>query len=69
MKEKKYRMVVDKKNILLADEKLDITKDIMSLLNKKLKSIKFKLNLNEFKFFFLKKKNLKLKKFFQKLKN
>ena len=32
-------MVIDKKNILLADETLDITKDIMALLNKKLKSI------------------------------
>ena len=36
---KKIRMVIDKKNILLADETLDITKDIMALLNKKLKSI------------------------------
>ena len=36
---KKIRVVMDKKNILLADETLDITKDIMSLLNKKLKSI------------------------------
>ena len=34
MKEKKIRMVIDKKNVLLADENLDITKDIMSLLNK-----------------------------------
>ena len=42
MKEKKIRVVLDKKNILLGDETLDITKDIMSLLNKKLKS----LNLN-----------------------
>jgi Skp family chaperone for outer membrane proteins len=32
-------MVVDKKSILLADENLDVTKDIMNLLNKKLKSI------------------------------
>ena len=40
MQEKKIRMVVDKKNLLLADENLDITKDIMDLLNKKLKSIK-----------------------------
>ena len=39
MKEKKIRMVIDKKNILLADDKLDITKDVMSLLNKKLNSI------------------------------
>ena len=29
MKEKKIRMVLDKKSILLADENLDITKDIM----------------------------------------
>ena len=40
MKEKKIRMVVDKKGILLADENLDLTKEITSLLNKKLKSIK-----------------------------
>lgn len=39
--EKKIRMVIDKKNLLLADDNLDITKDIMALLNKKLKSIKF----------------------------
>ena len=37
---KKIRMVVDKKSLLLADENLDITDDIMKLLNKKLKSIK-----------------------------
>ena len=41
MVEKKIRMVIDKKNLLLADENLDITKEIISLLNKKLKSIKF----------------------------
>ena len=40
MQEKKIRMVVDKKSLLLADENLDITKDIMGMLNKKLKSIK-----------------------------
>ena len=39
MKEKKIRMVVDKKSILLADSNLDVTKDIIDLLNKKLKSI------------------------------
>ena len=39
MNEKKIRMVVDKKSLLLADENLNITKDIMSLLNKKLKSV------------------------------
>ena len=41
MVEKKIRMVIDKKNLLLADDNLDITKDIIALLNKKLKSIKF----------------------------
>ena len=40
MQEKKIRLVVDKKNIILADEKLDITKEIMQALNGKLKSIK-----------------------------
>ena len=40
MNEKKIRMVVDKKSLLLADENLDITKDIISRLNKALKSIK-----------------------------
>ncbi len=39
MNENKIRMVIDKKNLLLADEQLDITNQIMSLLNKKLKSI------------------------------
>ena len=40
MEQKNIKMVIDKKDVLLADENLDITKDIMSLLNKKLKSIK-----------------------------
>ena len=40
MKEKTIRLVLDKKSILLADEKLNITKEITDLLNKKLKSIK-----------------------------
>ena len=40
MEEKKIRMVVDKKSLLVADENLDITKDIITLLNKKLKTIK-----------------------------
>ena len=39
MNEKQIRMVVDKKSLLLADEKLDITEDIILYLNKKLKSI------------------------------
>ena len=42
MNEKKIRMVLDKKSLLLADENLNITKDIMVLLNKKLKSINLK---------------------------
>ena len=40
MKEKKIRMVVDNKSILLADENLNITNDIIKILNKQLKSIK-----------------------------
>ena len=40
MKEKKIRMVVDKKGILVADENLDITKEILTKLNSKLKSLK-----------------------------
>ena len=40
MKEKKIRMVVDKKSLLLADENLNITKDILDRLNQKLKIIK-----------------------------
>ena len=35
-------MVIDKKSILLADEKLDLTKEIIEILNKKLTSIKLK---------------------------
>ena len=42
MKEKNIRMVVDKKSLLLADDALDITDDIISLLNTKLKSIDLK---------------------------
>ena len=40
MKEKNIRMVLDKKSILLSDENLDITQDIVKVLNSKLKSIK-----------------------------
>ena len=40
MEEKKIRIVLDKKSLLLADENLDITNDILGLLNKKLTSIK-----------------------------
>ena len=34
------KIVLDKKSLLLADEKLDITKEVIALLNKKLKTIK-----------------------------
>ena len=40
MQEKKIRMVIERKSLLLADQNLDITKDIIERLNKKLKSIK-----------------------------
>ena len=39
MKDKKIRIVLDKKSILLADENLNITNDILKILNQKLKSI------------------------------
>ena len=39
MEEKNIKIVLDKKSILLGDENLNITKDIISLLNNKLKSI------------------------------
>ena len=42
MKDKNIKMVIDKKSLLLADESLNITKDIMTLLNDKLKSINLK---------------------------
>ena len=40
MVEKKIRMVIDKKSLLLADDNLDNTKDIDSRLNKKIKTIR-----------------------------
>ena len=40
MKKNTVRLVLEKKSILLADENLNITKEITDLLNKKLKSIK-----------------------------
>ena len=40
MKGKNIRMVIDKKNLIFADKTIDITKDVMDLLNKKIKSIK-----------------------------
>ena len=40
MQEKQIRMVLNKKDLILADERLDITNDVMALLNKKIKSVK-----------------------------
>ena len=40
MVEKKIRYVMDKKSLILADENLDITQDIIKILNSKLKTIK-----------------------------
>ena len=40
MQKNNIRVVLDKKSLLVADENLDITKEIIDLLNKKLKSIK-----------------------------
>jgi Skp family chaperone for outer membrane proteins len=40
MEDKKIRYVMDKKSLILADENLDITKDVIKLLNSKLKEIK-----------------------------
>ena len=40
MVEKNIRMVLDKKGIILSDEKLDITNDIITKLNAKIKTLK-----------------------------
>ena len=40
MIEKKIRMVIDKRELILADEKLDVTDEIINRLNKKIKKIK-----------------------------
>lgn len=40
MIEKDIKLILDKKSVLLGDEKLDITKDIIEILNKNLKTIK-----------------------------
>lgn len=40
MQEKKIRYVMDKKSLILADESLNITQDIIKKLNDKIKSIK-----------------------------
>ena len=40
MKKNNIRVILDKKSILLADESLNITEEIIKILNQKLKSIK-----------------------------
>jgi len=40
MEEKKIRYVMDKKSLILADESLDITQEIIKKLNDKIKSVK-----------------------------
>ena len=42
MKEKKIRIIIDKKSVLLSDVSLDITDEIINLLNKKIKSLNLK---------------------------
>jgi|TARA_Y100000389_G_C17102979_1_gene336858 outer membrane protein len=42
MKKNTIRLVLDKKSLLLADENLDITKDILKTLNQNLKSVNLK---------------------------
>ena len=42
MIENNIKIVLDKKSVLLGNEELDITKDILVLLNKNLKSINLK---------------------------
>ena len=40
MIEKQVRLVIDSKSVILGDEKLDITKEITSRLNKKITTLK-----------------------------
>ena len=40
MVDNQIRMVIDKKSLILADEKINITKEILNKLNEELKSIK-----------------------------
>ncbi|MDC0473175.1 OmpH family outer membrane protein [Pelagibacteraceae bacterium] len=42
MEDNKIRVVLDKKSILLADTKLEITKQVIDILNKELKSLNIK---------------------------
>ena len=60
MKDKKIRMVIDKKSLLLADENLNITNDIIDLLNKNLSLLSL-IKFDEFDFF--KKNKIQIKKY------
>ena len=42
MEEKKIRLVVDRKSVIAGDQKLDITGDILEILNRELKSLNIK---------------------------
>lgn len=42
MKSNNIKMVIDKKNLIRADQSLDITKEIVTQLNKKIKKVSFK---------------------------
>jgi Skp family chaperone for outer membrane proteins len=41
MEDNKIRLVLDKKSILLGDSKLNITSDIIKILNDQVKSLKY----------------------------
>ena len=42
MKEKNIKMIVDKKNLIIASKELDITSEVTNLLNGKVKSLNYK---------------------------
>ena len=42
MKEKNIKMIVDKKNLIIASKDLDITSEVTNLLNGKVKSLNYK---------------------------
>ena len=42
MKEKNIKMIIDKKNLIIATKELDLTTDVINLLNGKIKSLNYK---------------------------
>ena len=42
MSENNIKVIIDKKNVLLGEESLDITKDIINLLDKEIKTLNLK---------------------------